>query len=53
MQVNWDTHIDYLVSKASSRLYIVRICKYYGYSIENLDLPAFSKFDPFSFYLCY
>ena len=25
----WDTHIDYLLSKASSRLYILRICKYY------------------------
>ena len=36
--VNWDIHIDYLLSKASSRLYILRICKYYGYSIENLDL---------------
>ena len=36
--VNWDTHIDYLLSKASSRLYIIRICKYYGYSNENLDL---------------
>ena len=36
--VNWDTHIDYLLSKASSRLYILRICKYYGYSKENLDL---------------
>ena len=31
--VNWDTHIDYLLRKASSR-----ICKYYGYSIGNLDL---------------
>ena len=29
---------DYLLSKASSRLYIIRICKYYGYSFENLDL---------------
>ena len=38
MPVNWDNHIDYLLSKASSRLYIIRICKYYGYSIENLDL---------------
>ena len=36
--VNWDTHINYLLSKASSRLYILRICKYYGYTIENLDL---------------
>ena len=38
MPVNWDTHIDYLLSKASSRLYIIRICKYYGYSFENLDI---------------
>ena len=30
--------VDYLISKASSRLYILRICKYYGYTIENLDL---------------
>ena len=38
--VNWDTHIDYLLSKASSRLYVIRIilCKYYGYSTESLDL---------------
>ena len=36
--VNWHTHTDYLLSKASSRLYIIRICKYYGYSIGNLDL---------------
>ena len=38
MPVNLDTHIDYLLSKDSGRLYIIRICKYYGYSIENLDL---------------
>ena len=36
--VNWDTHIDYLLSKASSKLYILRIYKYDGYTIENLDL---------------
>ena len=35
--VNWDTPIDYLPSKANSKLHIIRICKYYGYSIENLD----------------
>ena len=38
MPINWDTHIDYLLSKASSRLYVLRICKYYRYSIEHLDL---------------
>ena len=31
--INWDTHIDYLLSKASSSLYILRICKYYGYTM--------------------
>ena len=36
--LNWDTHTDDLLSNASSRLYIIGICKYYGYSIENLDL---------------
>ena len=36
--VSWDAHADYLLRKASSRLYVIRICKYYGYSIENLDL---------------
>ena len=41
--VNWDTHIDYLLSKTTSRLYIIRKCKYYGYSIDNLDLPYFFK----------
>ena len=38
MPVNWGTHIDYLLRKASSRLCIIRICKDYGYSIEKLDL---------------
>ena len=35
---NWDTHIEYLLTKANSRLYILKICKYYKYSINNLDL---------------
>ena len=39
--VNWDTHIDYLLSKASSRLYIIRICKYYGY---NIVFTFYSKY---------
>ena len=36
--VNWGSHIDYLLSNDSSRLYSIRICKYYGYSIDNLEL---------------
>ena len=35
---NWDTHFDYMLSKASSRLYILRVCKYYGFSVDYLDL---------------
>ena len=28
----------YMLSKASSRLYILRVCKYYGYSLQELTL---------------
>ena len=35
---NWDTHFDYMLSKASSRLYILRVCKHYGFSVDYLDL---------------
>ena len=35
-----DTHLP---SKASSRLHIIRICKYYGYSNENWDLLSQSS----------
>ena len=30
---NWDTQFDSMLSKASARMYILRVCKYYGYSI--------------------
>ena len=30
----WDLHVDKLIAKASSRLYILRVCKFYGYSQE-------------------
>ena len=36
--MNWDTHINYMLSKARSRLYILRVCKFYGYPKEQLDL---------------
>ena len=37
---NWGTHFDHILSKASSctRLYILRVCKYYGYSKEELNI---------------
>ena len=28
--VNWDSHIDHVLSKASSCLYILRVCRFYG-----------------------
>ena len=44
-----DLHIDKLIVKASSRLYILRVCKFYGYSqdqlsklFESLILPLFA-----------
>ena len=46
--------IIYLVKLAVDCIYIIRICKYYGYSIENLIGLTFSKLiDPFSFYIYY
>ena len=36
--VNWDSHIDHVLSKARSRLYILRVCRFYGYPKEQLDL---------------
>ena len=35
---NWDMHFEDLISKASSRMYIMRICKYYGLSADQLDM---------------
>ena len=34
---NWDIHIDNMLSKASSRVYILRVCKSYGYSKVQLN----------------
>ena len=34
---NWDTHFDHIIhSKASCRLHILRVCKCYGYSLQEL-----------------
>ena len=34
---NWDLHIDSLLSRAASRLYIFRMYKYYGYSKDQIS----------------
>ena len=33
---NWDVHIDSFLSGAVSRPYILRVCKYYGYTKDQL-----------------
>ena len=35
---NWDNHFNEIISKAGSRMYILRVCKYYGFSKKDLDL---------------
>ena len=35
---NWDTNFNRMPSKASPRLYILRVCKYYGYSLQELPI---------------
>ena len=35
---NWDLQVDNLLSKAASRMYILRVCRLYGYTKENLNL---------------
>ena len=35
---NNDTDFDYMLSKASSCLHILHVCKYYGFSVDYLDL---------------
>ena len=35
---NWDLHVNDLLSRASSGMYIVRAYRFYGYSKEQLTL---------------
>ena len=45
---DWDLHVDNLLRRASSRLYILRVCKHFGYPKEQLtklfDLLIMSLF---------
>ena len=34
----WDKHFEEMMKKASSRMYILRVCKHYGFSMQQLDL---------------
>ena len=35
---SWDTQFEYMLGKANSRLYIWRVCKYFGYSLLELTV---------------
>ena len=35
---NWDTQFENMLSKASSRLYILRVYKYYSHSLQELTM---------------
>ena len=35
---NWDMRVDNLLSKAASRMYILRVCRWYSYTNENLNI---------------
>ena len=34
----WDRHFEEILKKASGRMYILRVCKYYGFSVKQLKL---------------
>ncbi|CAB4022582.1 Hypothetical predicted protein, partial [Paramuricea clavata] len=34
----WDLQFDEMLKKASARMYIMRVCKYYGFPIKQLDM---------------
>ena len=35
---NWDLHLDNILSKASGRLHILRVCKFYGLPLDHLHI---------------
>ncbi len=35
---NWDRHFEEMLKKASGRMYILRVCKYYGFTTKQLEL---------------
>ena len=32
---NWDLHLEEMLKKESDRMYIMKVCKYYGLSLEQ------------------
>ena len=48
---NWDLHLDNILSKASSRLHILRVCKFYGLPLDHLHI-LFTSLIPTYTYIC-
>ena len=40
---NWDKQFTYLIGKANGRMYILRICKSHGYSLDGLHTLFYSS----------
>ena len=38
LPTRWDRHFEEMLSKASERMYTLRVCKYYGFTAKQLDL---------------
>ena len=34
----WDIHFEEMIGRAAGKMYILRVCKYYGMSINQLNL---------------
>ena len=49
MPCKWDSHFHNMMDKANSRLYILRICKYFGYTLEELTILFYSLIYMFVF----
>ena len=47
---NWDTQFENMMEKANSRLYMLRVCKYYDYSLEELSILFDSLITAFLMY---
>ena len=43
---NWDLHLDNILSNASSRLYILSVCNFFGVPLDHLHLLFISLISP-------
>ena len=43
ISTGWDGHFEEMLSKASKRMYILRVCKYYGFTAMQTAGPSLSQ----------